>query len=228
MATTLDTRPEAGDRPWFIVGRWLEYEGEGRANLLRIVGIAAFYIVELMNYYGVNLGFFEMPRIRDRPFHLAVTALAVAWTMVGLGVQLCLRRQVFPWTLKYISTGCDVVLLTCVLTVADGPRSPLVVVYFLILALATLRFSLGLVRFATAATMAGYLAVLGYAKWFTARDIQVPRYHEIMVLLALWLTGITLGQVLRRVRALATDYADRRAAAAGRVPAMEPGPSPGL
>ena len=31
------------DREWFIVGRWQEYEGEARANLLRIAGIGAFY-----------------------------------------------------------------------------------------------------------------------------------------------------------------------------------------
>jgi hypothetical protein len=31
------------ERRWFIASRWEEYEGEGRANLLRMIGIAAFY-----------------------------------------------------------------------------------------------------------------------------------------------------------------------------------------
>jgi hypothetical protein len=215
MAISPQARAEAGDRQWFIVGRWQEYDGEGRTNLLRIVGIAAFYIVELINYHGLNLGFFQMPRIRDRPFHLAVTALAVSWTMVALAILLCLRRHIFPAALKFLSTGGDLVLLTCVLTVADGPRSPLVVAYFLILALATLRLSLSLVRFATAGAMAGYVVLLGHAAWFAPRDIRVPRYHELIVLLALGLTGITLGQVVRRVRALADAYAARLAAEAG-------------
>src|SRR4051794_38604343 len=139
MATELGTGPI--DRTWHVVGRWQEYEGEGRTNLIRSAGIAGFYIIELLNYHGLRLGVFEVPRIRDRDFHLAVTALAVAWTMVALGVLLCLRRQVFPAALKYVSTACDLVLLTAVLMVANGPRSPLVVAYFLILALATLRLS---------------------------------------------------------------------------------------
>lgn len=93
MATT--TQCDADDRWWYIVGRWQEYQGEGRSNLLRIVGIAAFYSVELANYRGLRLGVFEMPRIEtvDRPFHLAVTALAVAWTMTALAVQICLRHR---------------------------------------------------------------------------------------------------------------------------------------
>ena len=101
--------------------------------------------------------------------------------------------------------------MTCVLAVSNGPRSPLIVGYFLILALAALRFSLPLIWFATAGGMFGYLALLAHAKWFVPEH-QVPRYHEVMFLLALGLTGITLGQVLRRVRRMAEDYAARREA----------------
>lgn len=107
-------------------------------------------------------------------------------------------------------------LLTCVLCVSNGPRSPLVVAYFLIVALAALRFSLPLVRLATTGSMLGYLAVLGHAKWFAVRDLRVPRYHEVMFLLALALTGITIGQVLRAVRSMAVDYNAHRAGEIGR------------
>lgn len=199
------------ERSWHIVGRWQEYEGEARANLLRIIGIAAFYAIELVNYRGLHLGFLELPRQADvtREFHYAVTALVIAWTMVALGVQLCLTRQIFPATLKYVSTGADLVLLTAILTLADGPRSPLVVGYFLIVVLSGMRFSLPLVRCATVGALAGYLVLSGYARWFAARDLRVPRYHQIMVLVALALTGIVLGQILRRVRTVADDYAWR-------------------
>ena len=49
MTSDVQTQPSRGDRQWFIVGRWQEYEGEGRANLLRIAGIGAFYCIELAN-----------------------------------------------------------------------------------------------------------------------------------------------------------------------------------
>src|SRR5262245_53412598 len=49
VMTTAAASP--GDRQWFIVGRWQEYEGEARANLLRIVAVGAFYVVELLRFY---------------------------------------------------------------------------------------------------------------------------------------------------------------------------------
>lgn len=49
MATSIDPRPAAEDRDWYIIGRWQEYDGERRANLLRIIGIGAFYLIELIN-----------------------------------------------------------------------------------------------------------------------------------------------------------------------------------
>jgi hypothetical protein len=200
-------------RQWFIVNRWQEFEGEASANLLRIIGIGAFYAIELLNYHGLRLGVLELPPVEGvgQPFHHAVTALAVAWTLASLAVLLCLRRSVFPASLKFVSTSFDVVLLTSILSVADGARSPLVVGYLLIVVLAALRFSLPLVWFATAGSMAGYLAVLGYAKWFAAagRNLRVERYQQIIFLVALALTGIVVGQVVRRARRLAEDYATR-------------------
>jgi hypothetical protein len=197
----------SSDREWFIVGRWQQYEGELRANVLRLAGIGAFYLIELVNYFGLRLGPLEMPAVVSREFHLTVTALAVAWALVGLTVLLCLSHRIFPAGMKFASSGCDLVLLTAVLVVADGPKSPLVVGYFLLIALATLRFDLRLVQVTTLGAMAGYLFLLGYAKWFADRDLRVPRYHQAIMLVALALTGIVLGQVIRRVRRLAEEYA---------------------
>ena len=55
MPTDTEVPATGDDRQWFIVGRWQEYEGEGRANLLRIAGIAAFYGIELANYWPASL-----------------------------------------------------------------------------------------------------------------------------------------------------------------------------
>jgi hypothetical protein len=203
MHTNSETRVASDDRQWFIVGRWQEYEGEGRANLLRIAGIGVFYCVELANYWA---------GVVDRPFHQAMTALALAWAMMGLGVLVCLTQHVFPTSLKFLSTAADLVLFTAVLLLADGPKSPLIVAYFLLIVLAALRFSLRLIWFASAASILSYMFVLGYARWFTERDIRVARYQQAIVLLALALTGIVLGQVIRRVRAIALEYAARVAA----------------
>jgi hypothetical protein len=209
MASNVETQQSPTERQWFIVGRWQEYEGEGRANLLRIIGIVLFYGVELVNYYGLNLGFLQMPQITNGSVHLAITILAVAWAVVAVGILVCRVFHFFPSSLKFLSTVCDILLLTCVLTVTDGPRSPMIIAYFVILALAALRFNLPLIWFATAGSAAGYLFLLGYARWFAEVDLRVPRYHQIVFLLGLVLTGVVLGQIIRRVRQLAEDYAKR-------------------
>lgn len=202
------------DRSWYIVGRWQEYEGEVRANLLRVIGISAFYAVELINYYGLSVESLELAKQSSvtREFHQTVTALAVAWTMLALAVHMCLTRQIFPAAMKYVSTGLDLVFLTAILMVADGPRSPLVVGYFLLITLAALRFNLTLIRCTTLGAMACYLVVCGYVRWWGNGSLRVPRYQQLILLVALALTGTVLGQIIRRVRSLADDYAQRQRA----------------
>ncbi len=199
-------------RQWFIVGRWQEYEGESRTNLLRIIAVGAFYIIELLRFYVFQKGTAE-----QLPFHRHATMVAVAWTMVGLAVLLCLRMRIFPAALKYASTACDVLLLTALAALAGGPFSALVHVYFLVIVLAALRFSLGLVWFATIAGMAGYWALVGLedsktSRWFDANHV-VPPTTQLVTLLSLAMTGVVLGQVVRRVKGMAEDYARRMAAA---------------
>lgn len=204
-----ESTPAGVDRQWFIVGRWQEFEGEARANLLRIIAIAAFYSVELMNYYGFQLGAIEIPKLAEPAFHQAVTAVAAAWAVMALCVLFCMSHRIFPSQLKYLTTACDLILLTATLMLGRGASSPLVTAYFFVIALSTLRFNLNLIRFTTIGATLGYLFVLGHDRWFTDGAFRVARYHQIIVLLALALTGIVLGQVIRRVQAVAKQYASR-------------------
>jgi hypothetical protein len=212
MDTGTTPLPGGPDRSWYIVSRWLEFEGESRANVLRLIAIAAFYVVELINYHGLNLGAVEMPQVVDRKFHVTVTSLAVGWTLVGLIVLYCQSHHFFPRAMKFVSTGLDVIFLTFVLAAATGPQSPLLVGYFLLIALSALRFHLPLIWFATLSSMAGYVVLVGYAKWYAAQ-LHVPRYHQLITLLAMALLGIIVGQMIRRVRGIAIDYAQRSVSA---------------
>ena len=91
--------------------------------------------------------------------------------------------------------------------------------YFVILAVAGLRLQLRLIWCATLGSMAGYLFLLGFAKWHDTwlnlphRELTVPRYAQLVMLLALAMTGIALGQIIRSVKAMAEDYASRIQAA---------------
>ena len=195
------------DRPWYIAERWQQYEGESRANQLRIIAIGSFYLIHLWNFYtGKDV---------DSKFHLLVTLLAMAWCLVAVAVHFSLRAQVFPHWLPYASTLCDVVFLTCMLCISTGPRSPLVLGYLLIITLGALRFSLPLVRVATVASLLCYIGLLGCAKWpetfgvDTAIDRSLPRHYQHMTMLGIALCGVIVGQTVRRVRHLAESYVER-------------------
>ena len=213
------------ERSWFITQRWQAYDAEARANRLRTSAIGAFYLVHLWTYFSSQgrlpqFGFLQIAGEGEIPkqFHVVVTLLAAAWAMLALGILLCLQQRVFPRWLPYFSTGCDVAILTSIICVADGPRSVLVVGYLLILVLATLRLSLPLVRFATAACVLAYLGILGCAKWPDSfgleklnphlAELRVPRYQQFIMLLSIAMAGIMLGQIVRRVRHLAIEFAE--------------------
>jgi hypothetical protein len=207
MATAA-TMPAGADRQWYIAQRWEQYEGESRANLLRIVAIGAFYIVQLVNYHLVYAA-----DPQQLLFHQQATGIAVAWTMMALAVMLCLRRRIFPAALKYCSAAGDLLLLTSLAALANAALSPLVLAYFVIVAMSALRFSVGLVWFSTLGAMVSYYALVGRTDptWFD--DDHVIKVHtQLITLLSLALTGVVIGQVVRRAKAMAAEYAERLAA----------------
>ena len=211
MAAHTSSLPAGAVRERFIVERWQAYEAESRANLLRIIAIGAFYLVHLWSYLSSqgkvpNFGFFQLAEAGEigRQFHIEITLLTLAWAMLALGILVALQQRIFPVWLPYCSTACDIILLTSMLCISSGAQSPLVVGYFLILVMAALRLSLPLIRCATVGCALGYLAVLGYTRWAPIseelRSAQlVPRYHQVIVLLAIGLAGIMLGQIVRKV-----------------------------
>jgi hypothetical protein len=220
----LENSSLVSERSWFIAQRWQAYEAEARANLLRIIAIGAFYVVHLWSYFSAQVqlpqaNFLQLaaPGEINEQFHTAVTLLAAVWTMLALGVLLVLQQRIFPHWLPYFSTTCDIALLTSVICLGSVARSPLVVGYFLILVLGTLRLSLPVIWFTTVGCAMAYLCVLGCAKWpdmfgmavlvagHTA-DFRVPRYHQVIVLLSIFLAGVMLGQIVRRVRRLAERF----------------------
>lgn len=218
----MSSEPPFSDQSWHIIQRWQQYEGEARANLLRIIAIGTFYLIHLWNFFSSqgklpDWGLLQLAEAGeiDKRFHVMVTLLSLAWIALAAAIHLALRARMFPAWLPTVSTVADVLFLTSVLLISSGPQSPLVVGYFLIIALAALRFELRLVQVASVATIVGYVCVLGFAKWpatfggEAAVDYRVPRYEQLVVLAGLALIGIILGQVVRRVRTMAAEYAER-------------------
>ncbi len=187
--------------PWSAVQRLEGWAGELRVNLIRLVSIAAFYGHHLFNQVVLKQEF--PPR-----YTLAVTAVAVVWTLGALGLHFALSAVWMPVLLRYGAVFFDLVMVTTLLIVADGPRSPLVVLLFLVIATTPLRLDLRLVRTAALLSMLAYAVVCGYAKW-KRPEWQVPRRQQVMIVLALGAAGLLAGQAVRQARRLAHDDADR-------------------
>jgi hypothetical protein len=195
--------------PWADAKRLEGWAGETRVNFIRALALVAFYGHHLVNVYVLQ----DDPTLRGR-FHGAVTGIVLVWAIVILLLHICLMRRYVPPTLKYFSTGADLALLTAMLMLTgEGPRSPLMLLNFLVIASAPLRLSLKLVYAATLSAMAAGVVLVGYQYFiligpddYYASPYRLPRAVQIIYLLALGGAGILAGQMVRQARRLVEGY----------------------
>lgn len=199
-------------RAWRVAKRWSALRGEERANLVRILAIAVFYGVQILNVHGLTIGPLAIPAVPGvgGTFHRLMSLVALAGILSACLVLVALRNRYFPAWLPYVTTGLDVVLATTALVVADGPRSALIVVYFPIVALTALRACPTLVRFATVSAVCGYLFLVLVADLLRP-ELSAPRYHSILMVLSLGLVGLALDRAAHEVGVIAGQYAIRAA-----------------
>lgn len=202
---------------WDVARRWRQYEAEIRVNTMRIIAIGTFYLIHLAHHYSAShpnrwLNILQLGggEALSQTLHVAVTSVAVAWTMWALLLHSLLREHVFPRWLPVVSTGLDTFLVTAMLLLSSGAASPLVAAYFLIIMMAGLRLDLWLVRAAAGGCLVGYIVVLGATRWPRGLLLEnslpaVPRYQQLMVLAALLLSGVIVGQWVRHARRMADD-----------------------
>ncbi|MGE0323730.1 MAG: hypothetical protein AB7K71_37585 [Polyangiaceae bacterium] len=175
---------------WQVAKRKQEFRGESFANLARVVAVLAFYVIEIINHHGSRaLG---MPAVVGRDMHAMVTALVGSWVGAALLTVVVMRLRYFPIWLKYLTTSIDLAMMTAVLAVLDGPKSPMLVGFVLVLALSATRFSQRLI----ACTAGGTLVSYGVLLWHTAAlrpALAVPRYHQlIFALTVVILAGVLI------------------------------------
>lgn len=187
--------------PWTAAQRMEGWAGELRVNLIRLAAIAAFYGHHLFNQAVLKQEF-------PPNYTLGVTAVAVAWTFGALALHLALNGLWMPSALRYVAVGIDLLLVTALLLISDGPRSPLVLLYFLVIATAPLRLDLRLVWIATLLALLSYGIVCGHATW-KKPEWRVPRRQQVMMALGIGAAGLLAGQSVRQSRRFAQDYADR-------------------
>ena len=207
----------------FITDRWLEYEGELRAGLLRVVLISCFYAVELFNYLTAG----QLDEATQQ-FHRQATYLSAAWVLVSLAALVAIARQVLPAWLKYATSGLDVLLLTSMAWFGSGASSPLVCLYLLLVVMAGLRGSLKLIWFTTLLSLGAYLALPFLpVRVVQAAALPVKPIVVMVVALGIAAAGLVTGQLVRMLRQIVSEVclsnpeirADEPARVVGEVPA---------
>jgi hypothetical protein len=190
--------------PWLIRSRIESLAGEARVNLVRLAAVFAFYLRHL-----IALGAGEASREASR-YHTSATIVAAAWFAVVVAIHVCLSRRYLPPWLKYAACAFDLAMVALLGMFRADPRSPIVLLFFPVIVSAAVRLSLPLVSFATIGAAVGYLAVLahyawrvvGYDRYYATPELRIPRGDEALFLLALIVTGVFAGQVVRQARRL--------------------------
>jgi len=198
---------------WDDARRLEAFAGEARVNRIRVAAIVVFYARHMVDVY-VQRG-----NAAVQGYHTKVTLIVLAWALFSAYLHwMLVRRRVDP-ALKYVAVVWDLVMVTLLAMaggINGGAKSPLVLLYFVIVASASLRLDLGLVWTATLGAMAGYCLVLMYYAWgligwnnYYAPEnagLRIPRSTEGIFLLALGAAGLMAGQVVRQARRLVAGY----------------------
>ena len=186
---------------WVGAQRVEGWVGEARVNLIRLVALVGLYGHQLSTVY-----LFQDDATVTGDYHRDITVLVLMWFALGLGVYFMTSRRIMPPALKFGSLAGDLVLLTLMMLLSDGPKSPLVVVYMLVVGSTALRLSLPLVWVGTLGGVASYLFVLGEAFWFRPEH-NVPRAEPVVLVIALAVMGLLAGQTVRQARRISRGHA---------------------
>lgn len=195
------------DRQWFIVRRWQTYASELRVLLLRVISVVVLYGCQIAHHLSLT----EEGQALNLSYQRVATGVAVLLVVVSLLVLLLVMKRIMPMWLPYLTTIVDLLAIAVLVGMAGGPlATSLTGAFFLVIAMAGLRFDLRLVWLATLGSMAAYMGTVGVVDdtWFDA-DHVVPLVQQGVALACLGGTGIVVGQIVRLARPLAQQYHER-------------------
>lgn len=200
------------DERWADARRLEAWAGEVRVNLLRAAALIVFYGHHLLDVYVYGRDASPAAAV----YHAEVTAIVLAWTGIVFVLYLCLSRRWVPPGLKYAASFWDVTMVSALLIASpDGPRSPLLYLYFVVVAASSLRLSLPLIYATTFGVMAAATLVMGHyvfyrvgreAYYAADSPYRIARSSEIIFLLSVGAVGLFAGQIVRQARRLVRGY----------------------
>ncbi len=184
---------------------------EHRINFIRVLALAAFYAVHtavyalqdrLANYPWLNPNLHDAGHSISSAMHTIVSIIVFGWIIQSVAVHLLASDPQARYWLGPFCIVLDSLWLTSLICMTRGPSSALVAAYFLIVASSTIRMDLRQVRLATICSVLGYLIALGCARWpigllKEVPTVTIPRYHQVILVLAIAFAGVLAGQAVR-------------------------------
>ncbi len=171
---------------WFVFQRIQELKSAGRINWVRIFAVATFFAIVLVNHFAA-------PTTSESTNYLwRTTRLCGVWMFLAASVWAALRVRVFPPIFAYLTTSCDILLLTAVASMGERANSQLVLGFFVIVASSYLRYRFRLIVFAAVVSAFGYLTLVYNTSEFWIRPDGVPFPYSNMLRVLAGLFVMTL------------------------------------
>jgi serine/threonine-protein kinase len=155
--------------------------------------VTAFYVYHLVCFWILQL-----PEQTVR-FNVASTALCASWCLGAWIFQRRLRRLGRP-AVVFLWATWDVLLLTIFLFVTDSAKSPLALLYHVLVAFAVLRFRADLIIYVTGLALLGYFCHVAYTVTYLPQ-LQLNFREVFPFALSLAVIGLIQYLALCRVRA---------------------------
>ena len=183
---------------WLVFQRKQEVAAELRVAVIRLAAIMTFFGIHLYAYMSTDAA-----SDAYQLFHQRLSFICVVWCMVSIAVFIGARFQTLPQWVKYLTVGCDLLFLTSIALLDYGGNSYEVILYPLIVATCTLRFSNQLICYGTALATICFLLLVGKTDsvWFDSHHV-VPIVNTLMTIACVFFTGVVGWQVVNSVRRL--------------------------
>lgn len=181
---------------WYRIRRWIRRHPALASRLLILV---AFLLLTLGNTIAQTV---------EAEFLRNVTIWLGMWGAVSAACEFLPARRDPSRQASFLWACADAAVLTVVLFEADGVRSPLILVYPLMVVNAGFWVRVSLVVWvATLALLSYGLVWIDSARWRLDNDVPLDR-HVLFVIVVL-LTGVVVGMQVRRLRSITRHYAKR-------------------
>jgi hypothetical protein len=182
-------------KPLGPVGRSLRWARSHPALAVTWATLAVFYVMHLICWWVLQL-----PG-EGGAFHGTLTAMVLLWAAGAWVFQRLAVRSGLNVAVLYGWTALDVIMFTGVLTIANGPTSPLIIGYLLLIAGAALRYRIRLVWFVAILSMIGYCGIVWDARWHRPH-LQAQPHTQFYLLLSMVVMAVIMHLVLRKVSRL--------------------------